>query len=356
MLIKAQAVLRQQVLVSLALLSLIAIALAPSSRLEPLRPPRWLRSTSPPRARARPSLSIATGVCCVPSPCPTGGGGCRRRHTRSIRAIVAMLIACEDGRFYAHRGVDASRAVAGGLPVACARPCCVGRLDANDAGRAADRAAPRALARCKAAPDRARARDRAGVRQARRPRPLSDAGALRRQSRRRPRRLARLFRQGAAETLDRRGGAPRRPAAVAGSATPGSCARGRAGRARSGARPRRRPWNRQRRRHSGRQARAGPDGAEADASLAAHAAEEAIAADPEAKTIRLAIDAPLQAKLEALAKESVARLGPKLSAAMVVIDNRPARSAPGSAPPIPTTLRATARSTCRASRARRARR
>ena len=55
--------------------------------------------------------------------------------------------------------------------------------------------------------------------------------------------------------------------------------------------------------------------------LAAHAAEEAAAADPQAKLIRLSIDGRLQAKLEALAKESVARLGPKLSAAIVVIDN-----------------------------------
>src|SRR5208337_3494191 len=55
--------------------------------------------------------------------------------------------------------------------------------------------------------------------------------------------------------------------------------------------------------------------------LAAHAAEEAVAADPQAKRIRLSIDARLQAKLEALVKESVARLGPKLSAAIVVIDN-----------------------------------
>ena len=55
--------------------------------------------------------------------------------------------------------------------------------------------------------------------------------------------------------------------------------------------------------------------------LAAHAAEEAVAADPHAKVIKLSIDARLQAKLEALAKESVARLGPKLSAAIVVIDN-----------------------------------
>jgi penicillin-binding protein 1C len=56
-------------------------------------------------------------------------------------------------------------------------------------------------------------------------------------------------------------------------------------------------------------------------ALAAHAAEEAVAADGQAKIIRLSIDARLQAKLEALIKESVARLGPKLSAAMVVIDN-----------------------------------
>ncbi len=56
-------------------------------------------------------------------------------------------------------------------------------------------------------------------------------------------------------------------------------------------------------------------------ALAAHAAEEAVAADPKAKIIRLSIDARLQARLEALLRESVARLGPKLSAAMVVIDN-----------------------------------
>ena len=56
-------------------------------------------------------------------------------------------------------------------------------------------------------------------------------------------------------------------------------------------------------------------------ALAAHAAEEAVAADKQSKVIKLAIDARLQAKLETLVKESVARLGAKLSAAMVVIDN-----------------------------------
>ena len=56
-------------------------------------------------------------------------------------------------------------------------------------------------------------------------------------------------------------------------------------------------------------------------ALAAHAAEEAVAADPGAHVLRLSLDARLQAKLEALVKESVGRLGPKLSAAIVVIDN-----------------------------------
>ncbi len=55
--------------------------------------------------------------------------------------------------------------------------------------------------------------------------------------------------------------------------------------------------------------------------LAAHAAEEAIAADPQAGVIRLSIDARLQARLEDLARQSAERLGPKLSAAIVAIDN-----------------------------------
>jgi penicillin-binding protein 1C len=55
--------------------------------------------------------------------------------------------------------------------------------------------------------------------------------------------------------------------------------------------------------------------------LAAHAAEEAVAADGAAKQIRLSIDARLQMKLETLAKEHAERLGPKLSVAIVAIDN-----------------------------------
>jgi len=56
-------------------------------------------------------------------------------------------------------------------------------------------------------------------------------------------------------------------------------------------------------------------------ALAAHAAEQAVAAEPGASSIRLSIDARLQAKLETLAKESAERLGPKLSVAVVAIDN-----------------------------------
>jgi penicillin-binding protein 1C len=55
--------------------------------------------------------------------------------------------------------------------------------------------------------------------------------------------------------------------------------------------------------------------------LAAHAAEAALAADPEARVIRLGLDARLQASLEALAGERAAAAGPGLSAAILVLDN-----------------------------------
>jgi penicillin-binding protein 1C len=55
--------------------------------------------------------------------------------------------------------------------------------------------------------------------------------------------------------------------------------------------------------------------------LAPHAAEEAVAADPQAHVLKLSIDSRLQAKLEELARQSVERLGSKLSAAIIVIDN-----------------------------------
>jgi penicillin-binding protein 1C len=56
--------------------------------------------------------------------------------------------------------------------------------------------------------------------------------------------------------------------------------------------------------------------------LAAHAAEEAVAADPKARVLRLSIDARLQEKLETLARDSAERLGPKISVAIIAIDNK----------------------------------
>jgi len=56
--------------------------------------------------------------------------------------------------------------------------------------------------------------------------------------------------------------------------------------------------------------------------LAAHASEAAIRRAPRQRIHRLTLDARLQASLEALAQESAARLSPKLSAAILVIDNR----------------------------------
>ncbi|KAB1075675.1 penicillin-binding protein 1C [Methylobacterium planeticum] len=56
--------------------------------------------------------------------------------------------------------------------------------------------------------------------------------------------------------------------------------------------------------------------------IAAHAAEAAVAADGEARVLRLTLDGRLQASLEALARERAAAAGPDLSAAILVIDNR----------------------------------
>ncbi len=56
-------------------------------------------------------------------------------------------------------------------------------------------------------------------------------------------------------------------------------------------------------------------------ALAFHAAGEARAAAPAAPRIRLTLDGPLQAGLEALAMRHAARFGPAVSAALVVVDN-----------------------------------
>jgi penicillin-binding protein 1C len=54
--------------------------------------------------------------------------------------------------------------------------------------------------------------------------------------------------------------------------------------------------------------------------LAAHAAEEAVAAAPGQRTIRLTIARPLQASLETLARERARALGPGLSVAILAVD------------------------------------
>lgn len=55
--------------------------------------------------------------------------------------------------------------------------------------------------------------------------------------------------------------------------------------------------------------------------MAAHAAEAAVASRPLLNMHRLSIDARLQASLEQLAYERIGRLGPKLSIAILVLDN-----------------------------------
>ncbi len=68
-----------------------------------------------------------------------------------------------------------------------------------------------------------------------------------------------------------------------------------------------------------------PQGRRPFPMIAAHAAEEAVAADPSNPVIRLSLDGRLQASLEALATERAASAGPVLSAAIVVLDNRDGR-------------------------------
>jgi penicillin-binding protein 1C len=65
-----------------------------------------------------------------------------------------------------------------------------------------------------------------------------------------------------------------------------------------------------------------PQGRQAFPMLAAHRAEAALQERPAAREHRLTLDARLQAGLEALARERVERLDPKLSVAILVVDNR----------------------------------
>ena len=111
------------------------------------------------------------------------------------------------------------RAWARGLAACFARPHRLGRIDHHHAAGAADgRAGAPPVVLRQAAPDRAGDRDRASAEQGADPRPLSGAGAVRRQSRGHPRRFDRLLQQGA-EAADPGGGrAAGGAAAIAGDA------------------------------------------------------------------------------------------------------------------------------------------
>ena len=166
-------------------------------------------------ARPRRSSSIATGGCCAPSPCLTGVGACRVELGEVDPRYVAMLLAYEDARFYRHDGVDWRALTRAAVQfVARGRIVSGGSTLTMQVARLIEPREERSLAAKLRQVARAWQIERQ-VGKRRRPRPLSRAGAVRRQSRGRSRGLARLFRQGAAPADDRRGGAAGRAAAVA---------------------------------------------------------------------------------------------------------------------------------------------
>ena len=160
--------------------------------------------------------STATAGCCGPTPRRTAAGGCRRTSPTSIRAISRC---CSPTRTSASAPIPASirwrccappasssrngRIVSGGSTLTMQ----VARLLEPRTDRTLRRQAP---------PDRC-ARSSSSARSSK-DEILAlylDARALWRQSRRRARRLARLFRQGAEAAFARRGGAAGRAAAIA---------------------------------------------------------------------------------------------------------------------------------------------
>ena len=186
---------------------LVGLALAAAA----LAAGRW-RSTgcSRPTCRAtrtgRPRSSTPTAACCAPSPRPTASGGSRPRPTTSIRSISRCSRPTRIAASTHHWGVDPLAAVRAAEPVDRARAHRLGRLDALHAGRPPARAAAAQPAH-QGDPVGARPAARMALLQARGAGDLPHAGADGRQSRRRARRLLRLFRQGAAGSS----APPRRP-------------------------------------------------------------------------------------------------------------------------------------------------
>lgn len=64
-----------------------------------------------------------------------------------------------------------------------------------------------------------------------------------------------------------------------------------------------------------------PDSRQPMPALAPHAADQAVSEVPDRKVHRLTIEAPLQKKLEELARERARMLGPEISVAILVVDN-----------------------------------
>ena len=183
----------------------------------------WIAALGPAPLGTRPRILHHGGGSRRAAPAPLRDG--RRalasagalRQT-SIRAISNCSFAYEDKRFRAHAGVDPLALLrAGGQFLAHGHILSGGSTLTMQVARLLEPRA-RAVVRGQAAPDRARRRDRAAPEQGRGAGALPEPRALWRQSRRHPRGVARLFRQGAEAADARRSGAAGGPAAVAGSA------------------------------------------------------------------------------------------------------------------------------------------
>ena len=267
---------------------------------------------------APPSSSTATAGCCAPSPPPTAAGGCRSPPRDVDPRFLAML---QGLRGRALRP-PSRRRPAGRCCAPAARSLRNGRVVSGGStltmqvARLLEPRDERTLAAKLRQIVRAVQLERR-LSQGRDPRPLSRARALRRQPRGRARREPRLFRQGAEAPLVRRGGAARRPAAIARDAPPRPLpARPRAGPATACSTARARAASSRRRRPRGAKAEPRADGAQAlpDARRRTRPRRRSPSAGPRRRTA-LTIDARLQAALEALARERAERLGPQLSAA-----------------------------------------
>ncbi len=187
----------------------------------------WVRSLPPlPRADATGLLgrgaSTATAFCLRPYATAEGRWRLKSDVEQVDPRYLAMLIAYEDKRFRSHRGVDPIAMTRAAWQWALHRRDRLGRIDHHHAGCAPARAAQRTHAFRQAPADGSR--DRTGTRdeQGRDSCALSLACSLWRQSGRRSRRFAGLFRQGAEAAVAGGGRASGGLAAIAGSAAAGS--------------------------------------------------------------------------------------------------------------------------------------